>query len=124
MIYTALDTGNFFVIPGSPQEVWMAEEYMLSHSRESLRAQHGFRSDDFVIAVVGSPFLYQGMWREHALVMRAFTRSRKEYDHASHNPRRRFQLLIFGHGNQSSSYGDILQVPNDIRLFVFSPVHR
>lgn len=114
MIYTMLDTGNFFVIPGSPEEVWTAEEYKLTHSRESLRAQHRLRPEDFAIAVVGSPFLYQGLWREHALVMRALARAILKIRDASSKGGRRVQLLIVGHGYQSSSYGATLQVTNDV----------
>lgn len=116
MIYTVLDTGNFFVIPGSPVEVWTAEEYKLSHSRESLRALHRLRPYDSVIAVVGSPFLYHGLWREHALVMRALARVILKLGDASSKSGRRFQLLIVGHGNQSRSYGATLQVTDDVCL--------
>ena len=105
-----LDTGNFFVIPGSPVEVWTAEEYMLTHSRVSLRAQYRVRSEDFVIAVVGSPFFYHGLWREHALVMRALARTVSTVGDALPRGGGRIQLLIIGHGNQASTYGATLQV--------------
>lgn len=105
-----LDTGNFFVIPGSPVEVWTAEEYQLTHSQVSLRAQYAVRPEEFVIAVVGSPFLYHGLWREHALVMRALARAQSIVGEPSPKGGRRIQLLIVGHGNHSSSYGTALQV--------------
>lgn len=109
-----LDTGNFFVIPGSPVEVWTAEEYKLTHSRVSLRAQYRVRSEDFVIAVVGSPFLYHGLWREHALVMRALARTVSTVGDALPKGGGRIQLLIIGHGNQGSTYGAALQVTDDV----------
>lgn len=105
-----LDAGNFFVIPGSPAEVWTAEEYKLTHSQASLRAQYLVRPEDLVVAVVGSPFLYHGSWREHALVMRALARAHSRVGASSPNGGRRIQLLVFGNGNHSSSYGDALQV--------------
>lgn len=109
-----LDTGNFFVIPGSPVEVWMAEEYKLTHSLVSLRAQYAVRPEEFVIAVVGSPFLYHGWWREHALVMRAMARALSTVgDNSPKGGSRSIQLLIIGHGNHSSSYGAALQVTTD-----------
>ena len=118
MIYTALDTGNFFVIPGSPTEVWTAEKYKLSHSQEGLRAQYRLRPDDSVVAIVGSPFLYHGLWREHALVMRALARAvSRVLDDASPKGGKRFHLFIIGHGNQSSSYGSALQVTDGVCLF-------
>lgn len=120
MIYTMLDTGNFFVIPGSPAEVWIAEEYKVTHSRESLRAQHGLRPDDSVIAVVGSPFLYNGLWREHALVMRALARAILMIGDTLSKDGRCVQLLIVGHGNQSSNYGATLQVTDQQMMSVFS----
>lgn len=110
MIYTTMDTGNFFVISGSPREVWTAEEYKLTHSRDSLRAQFEVHPDDSVIAVVGGPFLYNWRWREHALVIRAFTRTVSMLGNASQKGGRRIQLFIIGHGNHSSSYGAALQV--------------
>jgi hypothetical protein len=127
MIYTVLDTGNFFVIPGSPIEVWTAEKYKLSHSRERLRAQYRLQPDDSVIAVVGSPFLYHGLWREHALVMRALARAVSKVCDVSTKGGRRIQLLIIGHGNQSSSYGAALQVTDGNRVLSASsicPINR
>ena len=117
MIYTVLDTGIFLVIPGSPTEVWTAEKYSLSPSREGLRAQYRLRPDDSVIAIVGSPFLYHGLWREHALVMRASARALiKVLGDASPKDGKRFHLFIIGHGNQSSSYGSALQVTDGVCL--------
>ncbi|XP_073396654.1 uncharacterized protein [Physcomitrium patens] len=110
MVYTMLDTGNFFVIPGSPLEVWTAENYKITHSRDSLRAQYGVHHDSSVITVVGSPFLYHGLWREHALVMRSLARSVSTFGDASTKGDRLIQLFIIGHGNQSSSYGASLQI--------------
>lgn len=110
MIYTTLDTGNFFVIPGSPFEAWEAEEYMLTHSRDTLRAQYQLESNDFAIAVVGSPFLYHGLWKEHALVMRALARALPALCDAQNKGLRSTHLFVIGHGNQSSSYGAAVQV--------------
>jgi len=117
MIYTMLDTGNFFVIPGSPVEVWTAEEYKLTHSQDSLRAKYAVRPDEFVVAVAGSPFLYHGSWREHALVMRALARA------VSPKGGRRIRLSIVGHSNHSSSYGAALQVTDGVSLFGVNAFH-
>lgn len=70
ILYSPCDTGNFFVIPGSPAEAWEVDHFIGSH-QDSLRDKMNFSSDDFVIAVVGSPLLYGGMWLEHALVLQA-----------------------------------------------------
>ena len=111
MIYTTLDTGNFFVIPGSPLDVWKAKEYMRTHSRSSLRANHNLGPNEFAIAVVGSPFLYDGLWREHALVMRALVRVLPLLGgDTTAKTLRRTHLFVMGHGNQFSNYGAALQV--------------
>ena len=112
MIYTTLDTGNFFVIPGSPLDVWEAKEYMLTHSRASLRANHNLGANELAIAVVGSPFLYDGLWREHALVMQALARVLPSLGggDAAAKTSRRIHLFVMGHGNQFSNYGAALQV--------------
>ncbi|PKA48054.1 hypothetical protein AXF42_Ash015817 [Apostasia shenzhenica] len=58
MMYSLLDSGNFYVIPGSPADVWMAKRYMASHSRQFLRKAYGFQEDDLIIVIIGSDFLY------------------------------------------------------------------
>ncbi|CAA6655560.1 unnamed protein product [Spirodela intermedia] len=49
MLYTALDAGNFFVVSGSPVDVWAAESYASSHSKIQLRRDDGFDEDDLVV---------------------------------------------------------------------------
>ncbi|KAJ8433649.1 hypothetical protein Cgig2_002320 [Carnegiea gigantea] len=71
MLYSPLDTGNYFVIPGSPTEAWKADSLMV-FDQEELHAKMGLEGgDDFVVAVVGSEFMYKGLWVEHALVLQA-----------------------------------------------------
>jgi hypothetical protein len=62
---------NFYVLPGSPREVWEAEQYMLTHAREDVLKKFGVSSDDFVIVVVGSPCSSRKDSREHAVVLKA-----------------------------------------------------
>jgi hypothetical protein len=110
MIYTTLDTGNFFVIPGSPLEVWESEQYMMRHSWKSLRTQAGFEPDCFVIVMVGSPVLYHGMWREHAIVIRAVARALSILEASLNKESSPVHLLVYSSGNTSSAYGEALQV--------------
>ncbi|KAM2647592.1 hypothetical protein TB1_000820 [Malus domestica] len=70
MIYSVFDAGNFFVIPGSPAEACKADSLMDS-DKNNLRARMGFESEDVVITIVGSLFLYRGLWLEHSIVLRA-----------------------------------------------------
>ncbi|KAF8397779.1 hypothetical protein HHK36_016701 [Tetracentron sinense] len=107
MLYTVLDTGNFFVIPGSPVDVWAAEIYSKSHSKYQLRKDNGFHNDDLVVLVVGSSFFYNELSWDYAVAMHAigpllikFTR-RKE-DGASFK-------FVFLCGNSTEGYNDALQ---------------
>ncbi|KAL2555557.1 UDP-Glycosyltransferase superfamily protein [Forsythia ovata] len=54
MLYSALDTGNFFVIPGSPIDVCTAESYSASHFKFQLREENGFDKDDKLVLDIGT----------------------------------------------------------------------
>ncbi|XP_022858780.1 uncharacterized protein LOC111379604 isoform X1 [Olea europaea var. sylvestris] len=70
MTYSACDSGNYFVIPGSPAEVWEADSFMALHN-DNPRLMTEYSLDDLVVAVVSSQLLYKGLWLEHALVLQA-----------------------------------------------------
>ncbi|CAL5397632.1 unnamed protein product [Camellia sinensis] len=70
MFYSAWDSGNYFVIPGSPAEAWEADNFLVS-SKDDLHVKMDYGHDDFVIVIVGSQFLYRGLWLEHAFVLKA-----------------------------------------------------
>lgn len=70
MMYASFDTGNFYVIPGSPVDVWAAKRYIGSHSRHTLRENYGFREDDLIITVIGSYSFYADMpWSYAASIL-------------------------------------------------------
>ncbi|KAM0949480.1 putative glycosyl transferase, family 1 [Dioscorea sansibarensis] len=69
MLYTSLDTGNFYVIPGSPVDFWAANRYMESHSRQQLRLDNGYNDDDLIVLVVGSYFFYDELPCDYAAMM-------------------------------------------------------
>ncbi|XP_068344729.1 uncharacterized protein [Pyrus communis] len=69
MLYSVLDTGNFFVIPGSPVDVWAAERYRKTHSKNQLRKINGFSEDDTLVVVVGSSFFYDELSWDYAVAM-------------------------------------------------------
>lgn len=106
MIYSSLDTGNFFVIPGSPIETWEAEHFMATQKTEDSRKQFGFDSKDFVIVVVGSSFVYKGMWLEHTLVMQAILPLMTEFKEKS-GKATHLKLVIMS--SNSSTYDMALQ---------------
>ena len=70
MMYSAFDTGNYYVIPASPAEIWETETTMALYNDE-IHVKMGHQPNDIVIAIVGSQFLYRGLWLEHALVLKA-----------------------------------------------------
>ncbi|KAK3024254.1 hypothetical protein RJ639_043630 [Escallonia herrerae] len=72
ILYSAFDSGNYYVIPGSPAEAWEADRLGALH-RENPHDKINYGPDDFVIVVVGSQFLYRGLWLEHALVLQALS---------------------------------------------------
>lgn len=71
MMYSAFDAGNYFVIPGSPDQAWEANSLTALDHKEDLRAKMGYGHEDFVIAIVGSEFSYSGSWLENAFVLQA-----------------------------------------------------
>ncbi|KAF9596280.1 hypothetical protein IFM89_008640 [Coptis chinensis] len=106
MLYSVLDTGNFFVIPGSPVEVWEAERYMKSHSKSQLRNNNGFLMDDLVVLIVGSSFFYDKLSWDYAVAMHAIGPllmkvTRKEADLSF--------KFVFLCGNSTDGYNDALQ---------------
>ncbi|XVF33239.1 hypothetical protein REPUB_Repub17cG0151700 [Reevesia pubescens] len=70
MIYSTFDTGNYYVIPGSPSDVWKGENAMNLY-KDNQRMKMGYGPDEVLIAIVGSQFMYRGLWLEHALVLQA-----------------------------------------------------
>ncbi|KAF8413260.1 hypothetical protein HHK36_001236 [Tetracentron sinense] len=101
MLYSTFDAGNYFVIPGSPAEAWEADKLMTLYNKDDLRVKMGYRPDDFVIAIVGSQFLYSGSWLEHALVLQALLPIVADFpsDHNSNSP---LKIMILS-GNLTSN---------------------
>jgi hypothetical protein len=60
--------------------------------------------------MVGSPVLYHGMWREHAIVMRAVARALSIFEASLNKESSPVHLLVHSSGNTSSAYGEALQV--------------
>ncbi|XP_023751980.2 uncharacterized protein LOC111900339 isoform X1 [Lactuca sativa] len=110
MFYAAFDDGNYFVIPGSPSKACKIEDSTIIHEGNHLRVNMmNIGVDDFVVAIVGSEFLYKGIWLEHALVLRALFPLLAEFQ-ISDNFSPRLKILIFTHdltGNYSSAIEEI-----------------
>eukprot|EP01018_Ginkgo_biloba_P015372 Gb_19079 [translate_table: standard] len=107
MMYSALDSGNFFVIPGTPVETWEAEQFLATHKEDDLRTKLGYKSLDFVIVVVGSPFSHKEIWREHTLIMQAIMPLMVEFN--MNDAMDTALKLVFMSNNATSTYGVALQ---------------
>ncbi|KAI3989621.1 hypothetical protein MKX01_036230, partial [Papaver californicum] len=106
LLYSVIDTGNFFVIPGSPVDVWGAETFAKSHSKYQARKANGLDRDDMVILVVGSSFFYDKLSWDYAVAMHTigpllmkFTRKEAEVS----------LKFVFLCGNSTDGYNDALQ---------------
>lgn len=107
MLYSVLDTGNFFVIPGSPVDVWAAERYLKAHSKSQLRIKHGFGENDMLVLVVGSSFFYNELSWDYAVAMHNLGPLLTNY--AREGELGSLFRFVFVCGNSSSAYNDALQ---------------
>lgn len=70
MFYAAFDAGNYFVVPGYPSGACKINNSTIIHE-ENLRVNMNIEVEDFVVGIVGSEFLYKGIWLEHAFVLKS-----------------------------------------------------
>lgn len=70
MFYAAFDAGNYFVVPGSPSGACEIDNSNIIND-ENLRVKLNIKVTDVVVGIVGSEFLYKGIWLEHAFVLKA-----------------------------------------------------
>ncbi|KAL5160889.1 hypothetical protein HKD37_07G018293 [Glycine soja] len=93
MIYSTFDAGNFYVVPGSPAETLEAEAFM-ALQKDNLRANMGYGPEDVIIAIVGSRFLYKGMWLGHAIVLRALKPLLEDFLLNKDNSSAQFRIIV------------------------------
>lgn len=108
MLYSELDTGNFFVIPGSPVDVWAAESYSNTHTKDQLRELSGFGKNDMVVIVVGSSIFYDDLSWDYAVAMHSIGPLLTKYARRS-DADESFKF-VFLCGNSTDGYDDALQV--------------
>ncbi|CDP08738.1 unnamed protein product [Coffea canephora] len=106
MIYSACDAGNYFVIPGTPEEAWDAAN-MLSVDKSNMHVKIEKRSTDFNILIVGCQLLYKGLWLEHALVLKALLPVVKEF--RSESSIDTHFKIIFVVGDSNSNYSAVVE---------------
>ncbi|XP_039011965.1 uncharacterized protein LOC120141095 isoform X2 [Hibiscus syriacus] len=101
MIYSTFDTGNYYVIPSSPADVWKGESAMylyIDHQHTSM----GYGPDELLIAIVGSQFMYRGLWLEHALILQALLPLFADF--SSDNNSSSLPKIIVLSGDSTSNY--------------------
>lgn len=107
MLYSVLDSGNFFVIPGSPIDVWAAELYSRTHSKYQLREDNGFHSDELLILIFGSSFFYSGVAWDYAMAMHTIGPLLTKY--AKRRSAEGSYKFLFLCGNSTDEYSEALQ---------------
>lgn len=120
MLYSELDTGNFFVIPGSPVDVWAAESYSKTHTKDQLRELSGFGKNDMVVLVVGSSIFYDDLSWEYAVAMNSIGPLLTKY--ARRNDAAESFKFVFLCGNSTDGYDDALQVVSLFKMYCASYV--
>ncbi|XP_016551080.1 uncharacterized protein LOC107850823 isoform X1 [Capsicum annuum] len=107
MLYSGLDTGNFFVIPGSPKDNWAADSYSRRHSKSQSRKTYGFGKDDLLVLVFGSSILYNELSWDYALSFRDIEPLLLNFAGRSDVEER--LKFVFMSGNSSDGYKEALQ---------------
>lgn len=112
MLYSTLDSGNFFMIPGSTIDAWVAESFSKFHTKNNLRKSHGYSEDDVLIFVFGSFFFYNGLSWDYAVDMHVIGPLLKTYGRRE-DAGGSFKFLFLC-GNTSETYPSGLQVNNPL----------
>jgi hypothetical protein len=102
VMYAAFDSGNYFVIPGSPAEAFQAGGFIAKSNHQDVRISLGLASNDFLIAIVGSPFSYGGNLMEEALVLQAVSSLVQQYP--SENSTQSYLKVRIFTGNITEKY--------------------
>lgn len=123
MMYSTVDTGNFFVIPGSPTEAWEADNF-IALDKSNIRSSMDYGPNDFIIVILGNQLLYKGLWLEHALVLQALLPILKDFPEDG-NSSSLLKLIILS-GDSSSNYSKAVEVKQFslILVFLFTHLHN
>lgn len=106
-MYSTFDTGNFFVIPGSPAEAWKIDTRVKSE-KDYLRAKMGYGPEDIVVTIVGSELLYRGLWLEHSIVLRALLPLLEDFS-SDDNSLSHLEIIVLS-GDPTSNYSSAVEV--------------
>ena len=101
------DVGNFFVIRGTPAKAWEADIVTALH-KDNLRVKMGYELEDAVIAIVGSQFMYRGLWLEHAVILQALLPVLSDFP-LDNNSNSNLKIVVLS-GDSTSNYGVVFEV--------------
>ncbi|PAN29631.1 hypothetical protein PAHAL_5G239500 [Panicum hallii] len=107
VMYAAFDSGNYFIVPGSPSEVFQADNFIANHSHQDARISLGLSTKDFVIAIVGTPFSYGENLMEETLVLQAIGPLLQQY-HSENSTESELKVKIFT-GNKTEKHKMVLE---------------
>lgn len=77
--------------------------------KDNLRISMGYGPEDVVIAIVGSQFLYKGMWLGHAVVLQALSPLLADFPISKDNSSAQLRIIVHS-GELSSNYSVALEV--------------
>ncbi|KAF8696948.1 hypothetical protein HU200_036593 [Digitaria exilis] len=107
VMYAAFDSGNYFVIPGSPSEVFQADSFIAKPYYQDARISLGLSPKDFLIAIVGTPFSYGENLVEEVLVLQAVSPLLQHY-RSENSMESELKVKIFS-GNITEKYRMVLE---------------
>lgn len=115
VLYAAFDSGNYFVIPGSPREAIQADSFIAKSNHQDVRISLGLGPNDFVIAIVGSPFSYGRNLIEEALILQAVSPLVQQYS-SENSTQSDLKVRIFT-GTITEKYKMALEVMTTLYIF-------
>lgn len=117
-MYAAFDSGNYFVIPGSPAVAFQADRFIVKNYDKDVRISLSLGPRDFVIAMVGSQFSYDGLLMEEALVLQAVGPLLQQYP-SENSTQTELKVRILT-GNQTDKH----RIALEVRMYNHAVFHR
>nr|POE66506.1 hypothetical protein CFP56_68422 [Quercus suber] len=83
-------------------EAWEADIVMALH-KDNLHVKMGYELEDAVIAIVGSQFMYRGLWLENAIILQALLPVLSNFP-LDNNFNSNLEIVVLS-GHSTSNYG-------------------
>ena len=81
----------------------------MASQKDNLRVNVGYGPKDVIIAIVGSQFLYKGMWLGHAIVLRALQPLLADFTLNKDNSSAQLRIIVHS-GELTNNYSVALEV--------------